>query len=188
MWICALWWYVSNLKIASSTVVRTLKKGWIMKCPYCENQKTKVIDSRAAEDDAAIRRRRRCISCGSRFTTFERREKSGMVIVKREGTREPYDREKLALGFYKACSKREVPEPVIEKNIDEIEEEIMKRQDKEMGASELGDMVMERLRGIDEIAYLRFASVYKRFDDVSEFQRELGELIPEQPENADHAT
>jgi transcriptional repressor NrdR len=150
----------------------------VMKCPYCGNSKTKVIDSRAAEEQTAIRRRRHCASCGSRFTTFERREKAGMVVVKRDGTREPYDREKVSVGFYKACSKREVPDSVTEKSVDEIEEEIMKRPEREIAASELGDMVMDRLRQIDEIAYLRFASVYKRFDDVSEFQKELGELIP----------
>jgi transcriptional repressor NrdR len=154
-----------------------------MKCPYCGYGKTKVIDSRAAEEHTAIRRRRHCANCGSRFTTFERREKAGLAVVKRDGTREPYDREKLSVGFYKACSKREVPELVIEKSVDAIEEEIMKRPEKEITASELGDMVMDQLRQIDEIAYLRFASVYKRFDDVSEFQRELGELIDEQPDS-----
>jgi transcriptional repressor NrdR len=156
-----------------------------MKCPYCGNPKTKVIDSRAAEEGASIRRRRHCTGCGSRFTTFERRERAGVVVVKRDGTREPYDREKLAAGLYKACSKREVPESVIERNVSEIEEEIMGRQEREIIASEIGDMVMERLRGIDEIAYLRFASVYKRFGDVSDFQKEMVELTPEQ---ADHST
>jgi len=155
-----------------------------MKCPYCGNLKTKVIDSRAAEDGAAIRRRRHCTGCGSRFTTFERREKAGVVLIKRDGTREPYDREKLAAGLYKACSKREVPESVIERNVSEIEEEIMGRQEREIIASEIGDMVMERLRGIDEIAYLRFASVYKRFGDVSDFQKEMGELTPEQADRS----
>lgn len=151
-----------------------------MKCPYCGNPKTKVIDSRAAEDGIAIRRRRHCAGCGSRFTTFERREKAAMVVVKRDGTREPFDREKLSTGLYKACSKRDVPSSVIERAVDQIEEEIIKRQERQITASELGDMVMERLREIDEIAYLRFASVYKRFDDVSEFQKELGELMPGQ--------
>jgi transcriptional repressor NrdR len=153
-----------------------------MKCPYCGNAKTKVIDSRAAEDDNAIRRRRSCTGCGSRFTTFERRERTGMVVEKRDGTREPFDREKLAAGLYKACSKREVLESVIEKNIDQIEEEIMKSPEKEISAAAVGNMVMEKLREMDEIAYLRFASVYKRFDDVSEFQKEIeiGGLTPEQ--------
>jgi transcriptional repressor NrdR len=152
-----------------------------MRCPYCGNPKTRVVDSRSAEDGNAIRRRRHCSGCGSRFTTFERRERAAVVVVKRNGEREPYDREKLAAGFYKACSKREVEPALIEKSIDEVEEMIMQRQDREISASEVGDMVMERLRGIDEVAYMRFASVYKRFDDVSEFQKELGELIPGRP-------
>ena len=174
------------VRLLSGTALRSgiegsaRRVGVVMKCPYCENQKTKVIDSRAAEDDNAIRRRRHCTGCGSRFTTFERRQRAAVVVVKRDGTREPYDREKLANGLYKACSKREVPESVIEKNIDEIEEQIMRTPDREISASDVGTMVMDRLRQIDEIAYLRFASVYKRFDDVSEFQKELGELMPEQ--------
>lgn len=151
-----------------------------MKCPYCGNEKTKVIDSRSADDGAAIRRRRSCPGCGSRFTTFERREKSNVAVLKRDGTAVAYDRQKLETGFFKACNKREVPDEVIQKNVDEIEEEVMKRAERTITAQELGDMVMERLRRIDEIAYLRFASVYKRFDDVSEFQRELGELIVDQ--------
>ncbi len=136
----------------------------------------------------AIRRRRHCLNCGSRFTTFERREKAGMVVIKRDGTREPYDRDKVASGLYKACSKREVAESVIEHNLDDIEATILRRPDREITAQELGDMIMERLRQVDEIAYLRFASVYKRFDDVSEFQKELGELMPGRPGDIDGPT
>jgi transcriptional repressor NrdR len=154
-----------------------------MKCPYCENEKTKVIDSRAVDSGASIRRRRSCPACGSRFTTFERREKVDVVVLKRDGSHEVYDRQKIANGFYKALSKRNVAPAVIEGSIDEIEDELKRRQDKEVAASEIGDMVMERLRRIDEIAYLRFASVYKRFGDVSEFQKELGELMPDQVED-----
>lgn len=154
-----------------------------MNCPYCESKKTKVIDSRAVEDGGSIRRRRMCPSCESRFTTFERREKVEVVVIKRDGAREVYDRQKIWNGFFKALSKRNVPESVIETNVDEIEDELKKKQDKVVPASEIGDMVMERLRRIDEIAYLRFASVYKRFGDVSEFQKELGELMPEQLED-----
>ncbi len=151
-----------------------------MKCPFCDNEKTKVIDSRAVEDGGAIRRRRSCLSCGTRFTTFERREKVDVMVMKRDGAREVYDRQKIATGFYKALSKRDVPESVIESTIEEIEDELKRRQNKEISASEIGDMVMERLRRLDEVAYMRFVSVYKNFDDVSEFQRELGELMPEQ--------
>lgn len=149
-----------------------------MRCPYCGNSRTKVIDSRAAEDGNTIRRRRRCESCGSRFTTFERREKVQASVIKRDGTREPYERKKLSSGMHKACNKRDVPEEVIERAVDEIEEALLKRQEKEIPASLIGELVMEKLKAIDEVAYLRFASVYKRFDDVSEFQKELGELLP----------
>jgi transcriptional repressor NrdR len=148
-----------------------------MKCPFCDNPKTKVIDSRSIEDGYAIRRRRHCLKCGSRFTTFERREKVQVSVIKRDRSVEPYSREKLANGMYKACNKRNVPEKVIEKSLDQIEEAIMKAPDKEIAASEIGDMVMTHLRQIDEVAYLRFASVYKRFRDVSEFHKELGELM-----------
>jgi transcriptional repressor NrdR len=154
-----------------------------MRCAYCQSQKTKVIDSRAVDEGAAIRRRRSCPSCGSRFTTFERRERVDVMVVKKEGQLEPYDRQKIATGFYKALSKRNVSDSLIESNIDEIEDELKRRPEKEVAASEIGDMVMERLKRIDEIAYLRFASVYKRFGDVSEFQRELGELMPERLED-----
>ncbi|MBU4174794.1 MAG: transcriptional regulator NrdR [Actinobacteria bacterium] len=154
-----------------------------MKCPYCDNQKTKVIDSRAVEDGGVIRRRRRCEECDSRFTTFERRETVGLMVVKRDGVREAYSREKLELGFRKACSKRGVDTDEIERGIARIEEQVMKEHGKDVSASVLGDMVMEKLRELDEIAYLRFASVYKRFGDVSEFQKELGELMPEEADS-----
>lgn len=154
-----------------------------MNCPYCDSNKTKVIDSRAVDDGYSIRRRRCCPACDSRFTTFERREKIDVTVIKRDGTRVPYDRLKLATGFYKALSKRGVDEAVIESRIDEIEEDLKRRPDKSAEASEIGDMVMERLKTIDEIAYLRFASVYKRFGDVSEFQKEFDELMPDQLED-----
>lgn len=149
-----------------------------MRCPYCGNSRTKVIDSRAVDDGNAIRRRRRCESCGSRFTTFERREKVQVSVAKRDDTREPYERKKLSGGLHKACNKRGVPDEIIERAVDEIEDAIMKRQEREIPASVIGDLVMEKLKAIDEVAYLRFASVYKRFGDVSEFQKELGELMP----------
>jgi transcriptional repressor NrdR len=152
-----------------------------MKCPYCGNKKTKVIDSRSIEEGSTIRRRRHCLSCGKRFTTFERLPKLEVIVRKRDGaTVEIYDREKLATGFYRATSKRDVPAELIESSVDLIEEEIMKRRDREISSAEIGRMVMGRLKEIDEVAYIRFTSVYKRFDDVSEFQRELGEFLPEQ--------
>lgn len=120
------------------------------------------------------------MKCNSRFTTFERRESVATIVVKRDGSKEPYDREKLVTGMAKACNKRNVPEEVIDRNVGQIEEEILKRQEKEILASRIGDMVMDRLREIDEVAYLRFASVYKRFRDASEFHKELGELMTEE--------
>jgi len=151
-----------------------------MKCPFCGNPKTKVIDSRSIEDGYGIRRRRHCMKCGSRFTTFERREKVQVVLTKSNGKTELYNREKLATGMYKACNKRNVPAEVIEGSVDRIEEAIMKAPEGKISASEIGDMVMAQLRQIDEVAYMRFASVYKRFRDVSEFNKELGELMPEE--------
>ncbi len=150
-----------------------------MKCPFCQAIRTRVIDSRVVEGGTAIRRRRYCESCGMRFTTFERREKVQVYVIKRDGNREAYSREKVAGGMYKACNKRNVQSSVIEQAVDEIEEEIMSRASKEISASEIGEMVMEKLKRIDEVAYLRFASVYKRFGDITEFEKELGILIPE---------
>lgn len=154
-----------------------------MRCPFCGNPKTKVIDSRAADEGGAIRRRRQCPSCGMRFTTFERREKVEVTIIKRNGDKEAYDRKKLANGMYKACNKRNVPSEAIEAAIEEIEEALIRRNEKEVAASEIGDLVMERLKKIDEVAYLRFASVYKRFTDASEFHKELGELRSEETDD-----
>lgn len=151
-----------------------------MKCPFCGNKKTKVIDSRAIEDGAAIRRRRHCQKCDSRFTTFERRERIEVVVIKRNGGREAYDREKIVSGFRKACSKRNVDMPTIENAVDDIEEVIMKYPEKDIPAENIGNMVIEKLKTLDEVAYLRFVSVYKRFGDVSEFEKELGELSPKQ--------
>ncbi len=150
-----------------------------MKCPFCQASKTRVIDSRVIEDGNAIRRRRRCDSCGMRFTTFERRAKVQVYVVKRDGNREAYSREKVAGGMYKACNKRNVTSAVIEQAVDEIEESIMTRASKEIPAADIGQMVMDKLKEIDEVAYLRFASVYKRFGTITEFEKELGTLIPE---------
>ncbi|MDD5748686.1 MAG: transcriptional regulator NrdR [Actinomycetota bacterium] len=154
-----------------------------MKCPSCRSNKTKVIDSRSIEGGSAIRRRRLCEKCGTRFTTFERRGIYQVAVIKKDGRKVPYSREKLALGFYKACSKRDVPSEVIEKSVNEIEEEITSCPELEIKASAIGDMVMKKLRQIDEVAYMRFASVYKRFDDLSEFEKELGQLMNSSEEN-----
>jgi transcriptional repressor NrdR len=139
-------------------------------------QDTRVIDSRLSEGKDAIRRRRECISCGKRFTTYERREPLRLVVIKRDGTREPFDRAKLRAGITKACAKRPVPEEEIEYMVDEIEAELRERRRHEVTSRRLGDMVLVRLRRLDMVSYLRFASVYRQYTDVDQFRSELVRL------------
>jgi transcriptional repressor NrdR len=147
-----------------------------VQCPYCELQDTRVIDSRLSEGKDAIRRRRECISCGKRFTTYERREPLRLVVIKRDGTREPFDRAKLRAGITKACAKRPVPEEEIEYMVDEIEAELRERRRHEVTSRRLGDMALVRLRRLDMVSYLRFASVYRQYTDVDQFRSELVRL------------
>lgn len=147
-----------------------------MQCPYCECQDTRVIDSRLSEGKDAIRRRRECLSCNKRFTTYERREPLRLVVIKRDGEREPFDRAKLHAGLTKACAKRTVPEDEIEYMVDEIEAELRERRRHEVTSRRLGDMALVRLRKVDMVAYLRFASVYRQYTDVDQFRSELMRL------------
>ena len=149
-----------------------------MQCPYCDNEDTKVIDSRLSETKDAIRRRRECLSgdCGKRFTTYERREPLRLMVLKREGGREPFDREKLQAGLVAACAKQKVTDEEIELIVDEIEAELRERRRHEVTSRRLGDMVLARLRRLDMIAYLRFASVYRQYTDVDQFRSELVRL------------
>ena len=147
-----------------------------MQCPYCDFQDTKVIDSRLSESKDAIRRRRECISCEKRFTTYERREPLKLMVIKRDGTREPFDRAKLRAGIMKACAKRQVPEEEIEYMVDEIEADLRERRRHEVTSRRLGDMALVRLRKLDMVAYLRFASVYRQYTDVDQFRSELVRL------------
>ncbi|MDP8925348.1 MAG: transcriptional regulator NrdR [Actinomycetota bacterium] len=147
-----------------------------MQCPYCDFEDTKVIDSRLSEGKDAIRRRRECLSCENRFTTYERREPLRLMVLKRDGTREPFDREKLCAGLTKACAKRPVSEEQIEVMVDEIETELRERRRHEATSRRLGDMVLVRLRKLDMVAYLRFASVYRQYTDVDQFRSELVRL------------
>ena len=135
-----------------------------------------MIDSRLSEGKDAIRRRRECISCEKRFTTYERREPLRLVVIKRDGTREPFDRAKLRAGITKACAKRPVPEEDIEYMVDEIEAELRERRRHEVTSRRLGDMVLVRLRRLDMVSYLRFASVYRQYTDVDQFRSELVRL------------
>ena len=148
-----------------------------MRCPNCQYKNTKVLDSRPIEEGRSIRRRRECESCDFRFTTFERLEEVPLIVVKKEGTREEYSRDKLMRGLIKACEKRPVPLEHIENIAVEIERELRNRGTSETKSKEIGEMVMDRLSEVDEVAYVRFASVYRQFKDISVFLDELKELI-----------
>ncbi len=145
-----------------------------MKCPYCGDEDIRVIDSRPAEN--AIRRRRQCGRCEKRFTTYERIETIPMMIVKKDETREPYDRSKIEAGMLRACHKRPVSVAMINDAVDDIENQIMTRDRREISTTEIGELVMDKLREIDDVAYVRFASVYREFKDVETFLREIEKL------------
>lgn len=147
-----------------------------MQCPYCDFEDTKVIDSRLSDGKDAVRRRRECLSCGRRFTTYERREPLQLMVIKRSGDREPFDREKLRGGLLKACAKRPIPEDEIDLIVDEVETEMRERRRHEVTSRRLGDMVLLKLRRLDMVAYLRFASVYRQYTDVDQFRSELVKL------------
>ncbi|KAA9023209.1 transcriptional regulator NrdR [Niallia endozanthoxylica] len=148
-----------------------------MKCPSCQNNNSRVVDSRPVEDGRSIRRRRECERCSYRFTTFEKVEESPLVVVKKEGTREEFSREKMLRGLIKACEKRPVALKQLEDLTSEVEKELRNQGASEIKSDEIGEMVMERLAKIDEVSYVRFASVYRQFKDINVFIDELKELI-----------
>ena len=148
-----------------------------MKCPYCGNDDTRVIDSRPAEDGNSIRRRRSCDTCGKRFTTYEKVETIPMIIIKKDNSREQYDRAKIEGGVLRACYKRPVSASQIQQTIDTIETDIFSREEKEIPSSVIGEIVMERLKDLDPVAYVRFASVYREFKDVDTFMSELKKIL-----------
>ncbi|MBM7555000.1 transcriptional regulator NrdR [Thalassobacillus pellis] len=148
-----------------------------MRCPNCQYKNTKVLDSRPIEEGRAIRRRRECEKCGFRFTTFERLEEVPLIVVKKEGTREEFSREKLMRGLIKACEKRPVALEEIETIALEVEKELRNRGTSEVESEDIGEMVMDRLSEVDEVAYVRFASVYRQFKDINVFLDELKDLI-----------
>ncbi|MBQ6048237.1 transcriptional regulator NrdR [Ruminococcus sp.] len=153
-----------------------------MKCPYCGYLEDKVVDSRPADEGARIRRRRECLSCGKRFTTYEMIESMPLYVVKRDGTRQAFDRMKLINGMLRACEKRPVALDSIEKIADDIELELRGRLEKEVKSVTIGEMVMDRLKEIDEVSYVRFASVYRSFKDVNSFIDELNSLLRDSSE------
>ncbi len=148
-----------------------------MKCPYCSSDNTRVIDSRPADDNTAIRRRRSCDDCGKRFTTFEKVETIPLMIIKKDSTREKYDRSKIEAGVLRACHKRPVSAVQIETLVDEVETEIYSRADRENHSSVIGELVMDKLKDPDAVAYVRFASVYREFKDVNTFVNELKKML-----------
>ncbi|MFD1038089.1 transcriptional regulator NrdR [Virgibacillus byunsanensis] len=148
-----------------------------MRCSNCQNKSTKVLDSRPIEEGRSIRRRRECERCGFRFTTFERIEEVPLIVVKKDGARQEYSREKLIRGLIKACEKRPVPLEKIETLALEVEKELRSTGVSEIESNEIGEMVMDRLSKVDEVAYVRFASVYRQFKDISVFLDELKDLI-----------
>jgi transcriptional repressor NrdR len=147
-----------------------------MRCPFCGHEETKVVDSRVSESGDSIRRRRECLECQQRFTTYERRDEMPLMVTKKDGRREPFDRGKLLRGLVVATVKRDVTPQQLEDLIDDIESEMHNAFRYEIPAQQLGDMVLRRLRDLDKVAYVRFASVYKSFQDLDEFTRELKEL------------
>ncbi len=150
-----------------------------MKCPYCSYYDSKVVDSRPTEEGQVIRRRRECIKCSRRFTTYEKIEKIPLIVVKKDGIRESYDRNKLLNGIIKACEKRPVSVSEIENLVDDIETNLSNSLEKEVTSVVIGEMVMNKLKDIDEVAYVRFASVYRQFKDLNTFMEELKKLLNE---------
>lgn len=148
-----------------------------MKCPYCSYTESKVIDSRPAEEGASIRRRRECLACQRRFTTYEIMERLPLVVVKRDGSRQTFDKNKLIRSMLKACEKRSVALEELEQIANEIEQELQNALEREIPTSEVGELVMKRLKDLDEVAYVRFASVYRQFKDLNTFMEELTRLL-----------
>jgi len=148
-----------------------------MRCPFCSATEDKVVDTRPSDNDQIIRRRRECVGCSRRFTTYERIEEVLPLVIKKDGRREPYDRAKLMAGLKKACEKRPVPIETLEKTLDQIERSLQEMGDKEVPSTKIGDAVLAKLREIDEVAYFRFASVYLSFKDASELMNEVQRLM-----------
>ena len=148
-----------------------------MKCPFCEYEESKVIDSRPTDEGEAIRRRRECLKCGKRFTTYEKIENIPLMVIKKDGSRQMFDRQKLLNGIMRACEKRPVSTSDMEHIVNEIESSTQNLLEREISSQKIGEMVMERLPEIDEVAYVRFASVYRQFKDINTFVEEVNKLL-----------
>ena len=147
-----------------------------MKCPYCNFEETQVIDTRETENLEATRRRRECMKCNKRFTTYERVEEADIIVVKKDGRRERFQRQKVLNGIVEACEKREIPLEKVEKLVDDVESDLRKRDSVEVESRVIGELVMKKLKGLDKVAYVRFASVYREFEDLESFKEELEKL------------
>ena len=150
-----------------------------MKCLYCNCTESRVVDSRSAEEENAIRRRRECVGCGRRFTTYETIEISPVLVVKNDGTRQSFNAEKIRVGIVKSCEKRPVPMQAIEEMVSEISKQVYNSMETEITTKQIGEMVMERLKKVDEVSYVRYASVYRQFKDISSFMSELKQMMKE---------
>jgi transcriptional repressor NrdR len=148
-----------------------------MRCPFCGFKEDKVVDSRATAEESAVRRRRECLKCGKRFTTYEYVEEVSLLVIKKDGRREAWDRKKVLAGIIRACEKRPVSVEKMEEVVTQVEHAIQKKSDREVQASRIGELVMERLKLIDDVAYVRFASVYRQFKDVGQFMVELKDIL-----------
>lgn len=148
-----------------------------MRCPFCGNEETRVSDKRELEEGAVTRRRRECLKCKKRFTTYEETEKIELSVIKRDGKRELFNKQKLLAGFLKACEKRPISREQIDQAVNEVEQEILNLETKEVSTSVIGEIVMSKLKTMDKVAYIRFASVYKQFTDIEDFKKELDTLI-----------
>jgi len=148
-----------------------------MKCPFCSYKEDKVVDSRATSEESAIRRRRECLKCGKRFTTYEYVEEVSLMVVKKDGRHEPFDRKKVLGGIIRACEKRPISIEKMEDIATQIERAIQKKSDRQVPASRIGELIMDKLKNLDHVAYVRFASVYRQFKDVEQFMEELKDII-----------
>jgi len=148
-----------------------------MRCPFCAHSESKVVDSRPTDEGISIRRRRECLACGQRFTTYETIESVPLVVVKKDGSRQSFDRSKVLHGLVKACEKRPVPMAKLEAAVNDIEQQLQNSLNREIKSQHIGELVMEKLKEVDEVAYVRFASVYRQFKDIETFRNELNKLL-----------
>ncbi|MDD2680118.1 MAG: transcriptional regulator NrdR [Candidatus Omnitrophica bacterium] len=158
-----------------------------MRCPYCSYKEDKVVDSRATAEESAVRRRRECLKCGKRFTTYEYIEEVSLMVIKKDGRREPFDRKKILAGVIRACEKRPVSIEKMEEIVTWVERAIQKKSDREVSSSRIGELVMEKLKSLDDVAYVRFASVYRQFKDVGQFMVELKDILGKEKPGARQA-